>query len=152
MRATASHAVASVRSVAVVVATTVAVVLLPLAMAPSEAVTDGGRAAPRTYWASSGSGSYPVYRPRILYVSGDGTLMVKPARWSSWTATRAVGHGIAWVTRCTPDCASGPIAKRPARIVLYRATDVCGHRFFTGFKLVYRNGQVYRWDPYYIAC
>ena len=61
----------------------------------------------------------PVYKPaRIVVTCADANFILQRIRWSSWTATRAVGTGTARVNSCNPDCAAGKFASYPARVTL----------------------------------
>jgi hypothetical protein len=82
-------------------------------------------------------------RPAVVNYSNDGSGAFGGAqgrngvtdagrlRWSSWTRTRAVGHGVDWIKSCRPDCAAGHwhrhaatlVASDPERGVFRRLTD-----------------------------
>ena len=62
-------------------------------------------------------------RPRALVIAcADANFAVDHIRWSSWTATRAVGRGTAHENDCKPNCAAGrfhafPITIRLSKVV-----------------------------------
>jgi hypothetical protein len=59
------------------------------------------------------------YKPKSITIScGDGADMLKGLRWTSWTATKASGHGTDYVNQCQPDCVSGKLKKTPATVAL----------------------------------
>jgi hypothetical protein len=59
------------------------------------------------------------YKPKTITIScGDGADVLKGLKWTSWTATKASGHGTDYVNQCRPDCVSGKIKKTPATITL----------------------------------
>jgi hypothetical protein len=89
--------------------------------------------------AGDGSVSYAKYRPHAVDFVQDGTLWLTGTHWSRWTATRAVGHGVAHVNNCDPYCAAGSIANVPARIVESHPVTVCGRRVFSRYELCPRS-------------
>jgi hypothetical protein len=52
-------------------------------------------------------GTYAGREPTTLSFSADGGNIVTHLRWSSWTATLAVGHGVSNLDNCVPSCAGG---------------------------------------------
>ncbi|MHB1507987.1 MAG: hypothetical protein ACYCST_07060 [Acidimicrobiales bacterium] len=63
-------------------------------------------------------GTYTGREPATLSFSADGGNIVTHLRWSSWTATRAVGHGISNLDSCVPSCADGKITPVATTITL----------------------------------
>jgi hypothetical protein len=50
----------------------------------------------------------PTFEPtQIIQACGDGNLLVKDLRWSTWTATQATAIGTVTFNGCTPTCAEG---------------------------------------------
>jgi hypothetical protein len=90
--------------------------------------------ATRTYFAQFGTSTH-AYKPRRLNPSVDGSLYVRQVHWTVWTDRRAVGHGVAHVNDCRPDCADGHYATYPVTVRLTRPRELCGSRFFMGFRL-----------------
>ena len=97
-------------------------------------------AAPRTYFGQYGVSTH-AYKPRRLNPSVDGALYVRPVQWRVWTDRRAVGAGIAHVNDCVPDCADGHFSAHPVTVYLSHPRELCGSRFFMGFRL---SGPTYR--------
>ena len=84
--------------------------------------------------------------PPVIVISGDGSALLAGEAawigrdptpkhtgnqfghitWTSWTATRATGTGVAWLDNCTPDCAQGTYFPHDERIV---ASTVQAGRF-----------------------
>jgi hypothetical protein len=95
-----------------------------------------------------------MYRPHDLMFSGDSTLWMTGVHWH-WTATRAVGHGIAGVNSCNPDCATGSVAYVPARVVESRPVTVklrvftrTGSSSIRSVRVFRRYEIDYRWRPF----
>jgi hypothetical protein len=58
-------------------------------------------------------------------LSGDSTSFLAKMRWSTWSATEAVGTGTYKVDGCNPDCAAGPIYPVAAVVTLSNPAKVC---------------------------
>jgi hypothetical protein len=58
-------------------------------------------------------------------LSGDSTSFLAKMRWSTWSATEAVGTGTYKVDGCNPDCAAGPIYPVAAVVTLSNPVKVC---------------------------
>lgn len=56
--------------------------------------------------------------PSTIFLSGDSTLYVENASWTSWTTTEATGSGAMIVNDCDPDCANGHHFRYPVSIQL----------------------------------
>lgn len=133
----------------------VAAVVLVIAslLAPAAA-----NAAGRTWFAQTGSGTAPAYRPHRLWISGDGAFFTKQMTWARWDTLRASGHGTAAVDDCKPYCAAGTYHYYLVRVRLGDPRRVCGRRFFTRIVIVYPNshppGSPSRLvlDPYRVTC
>lgn len=97
-------------------------------------------AAPTTYFGQYGVSTH-AYKPRRLNPSVDGALYVRPVHWRVWTDRRAVGDGIAHVNDCRPSCAGGHYSTYPVTVHLSKPRELCGSRFFMGFRL---SGPKYR--------
>ena len=66
-------------------------------------------------------------------LSGDGTTILYRMRWTTWSATEAVGTGTYKVDACQPSCAAGPVYPVPAVITFSQPVKVCsspGTRWF----------------------
>jgi hypothetical protein len=87
-------------------------------VAGAAAAPAGAHAGPPKLLSRTGR-HWLAVRPAVVNYSNDGsgafggsggrngTTDPGRLRWSSWTRTRAVGHGVDWVKSCTPDCAAG---------------------------------------------
>ena len=79
----------------------------------------------------------PTVRPRsIVAACADANLYFTGLRWSTWSASRAVGTGIAHQNDCTPNCAAGRFHTYPAHVTLTAPRACGGKRELT--KLTYR--------------
>jgi len=56
-------------------------------------------------------------KPRVMYLSGDGTLYVVGITWSHWGTSTATGKGTAKADNCQPNCAQGTRHPYPATII-----------------------------------
>ncbi len=119
------------------------------------AVTTGSAAAetPRhTYLAGGRVSSGAVIRPQHVVLSGDSTLWLTRARWTSWRSARARGSAWSHWDNCKPDCATGKIVVKPAKLTLFRARHLCGKWFFTRVRFYFTRGtplaipQNYVWN------
>lgn len=80
---------------------------LLVAVAPTHAAVAGPSTPPLPSFGGC-SAVHPEMQPtQILVGCGDGGFSFNVIRWSLWTATNAAGEGLAYVNRCTPDCAAG---------------------------------------------
>jgi hypothetical protein len=62
----------------------------------------------------------------LILACGDGGIYMQPIRWSSWSASRAVGSGVLHENNCDPDCAGGHVNIYKANVTLSgvdRTTD-----------------------------
>ena len=56
----------------------------------------------------AGCGDKPSYKPKSLIIAcGDGAFRAVKLKWPTWTRKTAIGHGIAKVNTCDPNCAQG---------------------------------------------
>jgi hypothetical protein len=97
-------------------------------------------AARTTYFGQYGLSTH-AYKPRRLNPSVDGSLYVRHVHWRVWTNRRAVGDGVAHVNDCVPNCAAGHYSTYPVVVHLSQPRELCGSRFFLGFRL---SGSDYR--------
>ncbi len=82
------------------------------------------------------AGTYAGREPATLSFSADGGNIVTHLRWSSWTATSAVGRGISNLDSCVPSCADGKITPAATSITL----SLVRHGHFTAMT-ERRGGQ-----------
>ena len=69
-------------------------------------------------------------------LSGDGTTILYRMRWTTWSATEAVGTGTYKVDACQPSCAAGPVYPVAAVVTLSQPVKVCsasGTRWFWSY-------------------
>lgn len=93
-------------------------------------------ASARTYFANGQSPSFPVYRPRVLGVAGEGSFYVKRMRWSAWGSRSARGRGTGIQGVADQAKFAGPVTVR-----LSRPRRRCGRRFFTRGLFVFTAGK-----------
>jgi len=106
-----------------------------------------GSSAPTASATSSASGASHSGADTLLAVGGDfihGPLLYEPAcdgftcrlsgvatawlyhmKWSTWSATQAIGTGTYKLNDCNPGCAVGTIYPIPAVVTLSRPVQVC---------------------------
>jgi hypothetical protein len=88
----------------------------------------------RVYSVAAGDIDARQYKPRLTYLTGDGTLDMHNSHWAKWTATTAVGTGIAYVKNCKPDCGqSSKIAHVKMHLREYDVKKRCGFLVFTRY-------------------
>jgi len=66
-------------------------------------------------------------------LSGDSTTILYQMRWTTWSASEAVGTGTYKVDACNPSCAAGPVYPVPAVVTFSQPVKVCsssGTRWF----------------------
>lgn len=104
-------------------------ILLAVAAAPSFAEARG-----RVYFPDAQSAGDPTYRPSTMLVAGDGSFIVKHARWKRWNGRTAKGHGVG---------VQGFVGLRhtraPVQISLSRPRKACGVRVFTRAVFYWKN-------------
>jgi hypothetical protein len=89
-----------------------------------------------------------LYEPACLDsgcpLSGDATAILYQMKWSTWSATEAVGTGTYRVDACNPNCAAGPVYPVPVVITLSKPVKVCsssGTRWFWSYaSFTYPDG------------
>jgi hypothetical protein len=72
-----------------------------------------------------------------MFITANGVDVIKHAKWASWRASRAKGHGVVYADNCKPNCAEGHYRKDPATITLLKPHASCGKRFFFTMHLHY---------------
>jgi hypothetical protein len=92
-------------------------------------------------------------QPGAIQVSCFGTVVVKTAKWTQWTATSArAAKATLSVDNCQPTCQRGTFRSYPASVFLYQPGWHDGQRYFSRFRIRYQhNGQrhyLYRWGRY----
>jgi hypothetical protein len=126
--------------------------LFTLLLVGSLVVPAGASGTATTYLAGGRSSAGAVIRPRRVVLSGDSTLWLTRAHWSSWRHGQAVGVARTHWNNCKPNCASGTITVVPARIILYRTRHRCGRWFYTRVRFHFTASrppgvrQGYRWN------
>lgn len=123
----------SIKGRLLVAALAVAVCALAAAVAAAKPVE-------RTYVTSDCSGA--AFKPRsIVLTCGDAGLVATKLQWTQWGTKKAHGAGLGTEKVCTPDCASGKVAKAAMKVVLSKPTFCSqdGKRHFTKIH--------YKWIP-----
>lgn len=64
------------------------------------------------------AGTYTGTKPTKIYFSGDAGNVVTGIKWTSWTATQAIGAGTSEIDSCIPDCARGTVKYVVALVTL----------------------------------
>jgi hypothetical protein len=81
-----------------------------------------------------------VQRPGSLELTGDGTLYVSGAQWTSWGGQAAMGTGIAHYHGCTPTCAQAPVQDALVAIRMFGIRACAGRRYYSGLTLTLNSG------------
>lgn len=71
-----------------------------------------------TSTAGSCSESTMQTEPRVVYLSGDGSMYVTSITWAHWGTATVTGKGTAEADNCSPDCAQGTFHGHPAAITV----------------------------------
>jgi hypothetical protein len=80
-------------------------------------------------------------RPSTLQLTGDGTLAVFKAKWSTWGGATAIGTGVAEYHGCTPSCAASKVHNVNVSIVLSGVVPCKGVKYYVEVKLTEPNGK-----------
>jgi hypothetical protein len=73
-----------------------------------------------------GCGGKPAYKPKsVIIACGDGAFRIVKLNWSTWTRKTAVGHGIAKVNTCEPNCAQGKFKSYDVKLTAHKPVT-CG--------------------------
>jgi hypothetical protein len=71
----------------------------------------------------------PLYKPACdgygCALSGDSTAFLYRMKWSTWSATQAVGTGTYKLDACNPSCAAGPVYPVATVVTLSQPVKVC---------------------------
>lgn len=81
------------------------------------------------------------YRPRRMWLSGNGSFLLTRMRWRGWGSAVAIGRGTARVNDCEPDCASGTLHPYRVRVVFTAVRHLCGHRLYTHARHTYLGAK-----------
>lgn len=122
------------RVIAVAVAS--ASMLLGLAGTPAVAASGGHTKVIATC-------NKPSYKPhRFDMACADANAQLQKAKYSSWTKTRAKGHGTYVFNPCKPDCASSGFKYKPATFTLNKVKSTSHGRLFTRIHIHYSGHKV----------
>jgi hypothetical protein len=114
----------------------IVIVLAALAV-PSAALAASNSSQPQAINCTS-----LKFKPtRIVLSCGDGASWLGKLKWSSWTATQAVGTGNFSAINCTPDCAAGHLQSVAVKVTLSKP-KTCPNQVNPAFKqavLVYKG-------------
>lgn len=98
----------------------------PPPSSPSVAVAETGA---RTFLAEGQDvNGTSLYQPAChsgCPLSGDSTAILASMKWSTWSATEAVGTGIYKLDACNPNCAAGPVYPVATVVTLSHPVKVC---------------------------
>jgi hypothetical protein len=83
-----------------------------------------------------------MQRPSSLELTGDGTLYVSGAQWTSWGASSATGTGNAQYHGCTPSCAQATPHTALVWIRLSRIRVCAGRQYYSSVTLTTNSGQL----------
>lgn len=83
-----------------------------------------------------------VVKPKTMFLSGDGTLDVFHATWSSWGGSAADGSGMAEWHGCTPTCAAGKPHHSHVTITLSRIKTCKGKQYYSHVALELPSGKL----------
>jgi hypothetical protein len=121
---------------------------------PTAVVSQPGLSAAQIYLV--GKDGPKAIEPKEIFLSGDSTLYVENATWTSWTTADAAGSGVMVLNDCVPYCAAGHLLRYPVTIHLDQPQQTsCGQIWggnvftFTGSvpsldltpPVVHRNGH-----------
>jgi hypothetical protein len=74
---------------------------------------------PRVYSFGCAGEAPPTIDPASIPVAcADGSAVLTHLTWSSWTNTKASGHGVLELNNCTPSCAAGVFSPYAATVTL----------------------------------
>jgi hypothetical protein len=74
---------------------------------------------PRVYSFGCAGEAPPTLDPASIPVAcADGSAVVTHLTWSTWTASKATGHGTLELNNCTPNCAGGTFSPFAATVTL----------------------------------
>ena len=78
------------------------------------------------------------FKPTTVIVAcGDGGVVLRELRYSSWTMERAVGTATALVKLCEPDCATGKTRRYPVSVVYDKPVRSGDHQVLSRVVLTY---------------
>lgn len=107
------------------------VIAAVLAVTAVSVSTSAGATAPRASASISGVRAigdcvHRQVRPRTVIIAcGDGSFYVQRIHWADFGGRYALGHGVARINTCRPDCAHGRFLRYAARVTLTSPTHRC---------------------------
>lgn len=111
------------------------IVLLSLTAMIGGAQASTHAAAHRVYSVAAGDMADRQYRPRLMLLTGDGTLTMHRSYWREWNRREARGRGVGYLENCIPDCGhSTRVRHVPMHLKAYRVRVRCGVRVFTRYR------------------
>lgn len=113
-----------------------AICLLLLALAAFHPGLSFGREGGRVFFPQGQSTSNLAFRPHMLGVAGEGSFVVKRAKWRSWNRRTARGKGIGIHGYAYETPFRGPV-----RILLYRPRTICGKHVFSKAIFTFLKGK-----------
>jgi hypothetical protein len=95
-------------------------------------------AAPSAHTRVISSCTTAKYRPhQYILTCADANTEITHAKYSSWSAKSAAGHGTFVYNTCEPSCAAGKFKHHPVDFSLGRVRTVGGKRLFTRMYVSY---------------
>ena len=82
-----------------------------------------------------------LVRPSTLWLSADGTLVVRQVHWSQWGGRVAIGRGTAEYHGCTPQCGTAPIHHAGVTVHLYGIRDCGGQNYYNRAAVITFQGK-----------
>jgi hypothetical protein len=102
-----------------------------LTAAPAAAVT-------KTHTMVISSCSKATYKPhQYVLTCADAYTQIHHAKYSSWSAKGAQGHGTFVYNTCVPSCVAGKTKHHPVEFTLGRVRTVGGQKLFTRMYVSY---------------
>jgi hypothetical protein len=85
---------------------------------------------------------HQLVKPKTLFLTGDGTLAVQSATWSSWGGATASGSGKAEYHGCTPSCAGATVHHAHVTIKLSKIKTCSGKQYYSHVALTLPSGKL----------
>lgn len=82
------------------------------------------------------------YRPASIGIAcGDGGVLLRKLKWSTWTSAHATGEGQYAINDCSPSCVNGHFRSYPIEVTLSKPKSCPkhSHKAFTHIALVFER-------------
>jgi hypothetical protein len=120
--------------------TTVPPVVTTTAAPPPSTSTAAPTPSSTVYFEGVAGGR--AQRPRTLQLTGDGTLEVTGAQWSSWGGSTATGSGNAEYHGCTPNCAQATVHMAFVSVRMSGVRTCSGRQYYSSVTLTLNSGKL----------